>query len=81
MISAKPMAMVPVLALAGVAAAQEKVDEQWIAELIEQLGDADQLKRDTAVHQLADQGRPAAPNVGSEARANSRASSPRYRAE
>ena len=80
MISAKPMAMVAMLALAGVAVAQEKADEQRIAELIEQLDAADRLKRDTAVHQLADQGRPAAPDVGSEARANSRASSPRYTA-
>ena len=37
MISAKPMAVVAVLALAGVAFAQEKADEQRIAELIEQL--------------------------------------------
>ena len=71
---------VAMLTVVGGVAAQEKADEQRIAELIEQLGDADQLKRDTAVHQLADQGRPAAPDVGSEARANSRASSPRYTA-
>ena len=37
MISAKPMAMVAMLVLAGAVVAQEKVDEQRIAELIEQL--------------------------------------------
>ncbi len=37
MISAKPMAVVAMLAIAGVAVAQEKGDEQRIAELIEQL--------------------------------------------
>ena len=51
---------VAMLTVVGGAVAQEKVDEQRIAELIGQLDDADQLKRDTAVHQLAGQGRPAA---------------------
>ena len=37
MISAKPAVVVAMLALAGVAVAQEKVDERRIAELIEQL--------------------------------------------
>ena len=60
MISAKPVVVVAMLALAGVAVAQRKTDGQRIAELIEQLHDADKLKRDTAMHQLADQGRPAA---------------------
>ncbi len=37
MISAKPMAMVAMLALAGVAFAQERVDEKRIAGLVNEL--------------------------------------------
>ena len=37
MISAMPIAVVAMLALAGIAAAQERTDEKRIAELIEQL--------------------------------------------
>ena len=57
MISAKPMTMVAMLALAGAAVAQEKADEQRIAELIERLED-DQA-RDKAVEQLVAIGTPA----------------------
>ena len=58
MISAKPMAMVAMLALAGAGVAQEQADEQRIAELIEQLGRDDQ--REVASRALESMGEPAA---------------------
>ena len=61
MISAKPMAMVAMLAFAGAAVAQEKPDEQRIAELIEQL--ADQQLRGQAAHELRQVGEPAVPRL------------------
>ncbi len=61
MISAKPMAVVAMLALAGAAFAQEKADEQRIAELIQQL-ENDQA-RGTAVEKLVEIGKPAIPHL------------------
>ena len=54
MISAKPVLVVALLALAGAAVAQDKADEQRIAELIEQLEDAE--ARDEAFHKLVAMG-------------------------
>ena len=58
MISAKPMAMVAMLAFAGAAVAQEGTAEQRIAELIEWLQDP--AGEDEAVHLLTRLGKPAA---------------------
>ena len=66
MISAKPMAMVAMFALAGGTFAQEKADEQRIAELIEQLGAEDPRDRDQAMHQLVVLGSPAAEELVNE---------------
>ena len=57
MISAKPVALVAMLAIAGVAVAQEKADEQRIAELIEQLGD-EATREDATVELLKMGSRP-----------------------
>ena len=59
--SAKPMAVVALLALAGVAAAQEKVDEQRIAELIKQL--TDEKAREKAGNKLVSIGMKAAEHL------------------
>ena len=57
MISVKSIAVVAMLALAGGAVAQDKSDEQRIAELIEQLSDPE--SRDEAFHRIVATGRPA----------------------
>ena len=56
MISAKPMAMVAMLALAGGAVAQDNTDEQRIAELIERLQNSS--TREMAVDELVAMGSP-----------------------
>ena len=61
MISAKPMAMVAMLALAGVVAGQGPPDEQRIAELIEQL--KSKKGWETAVTELLRIGKPTVPGL------------------
>ena len=59
---AKPVFVVAILALASPSLAQERVDEQRMAELIEQLGDP--KTRGIAASKLLRRGEPAARNLG-----------------